>query len=123
MLVGPLEMVNRLVEVGVRQGGRADEGLVCPETADAAGVERVRRRAGGIAMVDHDVAQLVERRGRIRRRDRQGDLVVGGSTVVGPEHVDLVGGDVVIGEQRRLRSVRGDPLAVVDRHTGLHRSL
>src|SRR3954447_8390677 len=74
-------------------------------------------------MVDDDVAELVVGGLVVGRRDGRRDLGVGAAAVVGTQHVDVAGRDVVVGQERGVGAVRGDPLAVVGRYPCLGRRL
>ena len=71
------------------------------------------------------------RRCRARCSSRRGSwpdiacaiLAIELTAAVGAQHVDLTAGDVMVGEQRRLRAVRRNPLTVIERQAGLHRRL
>ena len=74
-------------------------------------------------MVDDQVAELVVGGLVVRLRDGLGDLQVGRPIGVGTQKVDVVGGDVVIAEQRRFGAEGGDPLPIVQRQARLHREV
>ena len=74
-------------------------------------------------MVDHEVAVLVAHFPVVAGRDRARGLDVRFAGVVRAQHVDVVGRDVVEGEERGFCAEGRDPLAVVARQAGLHGSL
>ena len=74
-------------------------------------------------MIDHQVAELVVLGLVVALGDDLGDLRVELPAVVRAQDVDVVGRDVVVGEQRSVGSERRDPLAVVDRKPCLNGSL
>jgi hypothetical protein len=74
-------------------------------------------------VVDHEISELVVLSLVIRVRNHPSGVGVQHAAVVRAQHVNVVGGDVVVAEQRRIGTERRDPLTTVERQPRLHGGL